>query len=53
MHHNERERQWHRRDYRSGFQPSPVTAATSWGDAPGYKTVGFQLAYSAMLSEDT
>jgi len=34
MHHNERERQWHRQQYRSGLQPSHVTPNTSWGYAP-------------------
>jgi hypothetical protein len=34
VHHNERERQWHRQEYRSGLQPSPVTRNTSWGCAP-------------------
>ena len=34
MHHDERERQWHRQDYRSGLQPSHVTPNTSWGFAP-------------------
>jgi hypothetical protein len=34
MHHNESKRQWHRQQYRSGLQPSPVTRNTSWGFAP-------------------
>ncbi len=34
MHHNERERQWHRHEYRSGLQPSPVTRNTTWGETP-------------------
>jgi hypothetical protein len=50
VHHNERERQWHRRQYRSGLQPSPVTSNTSWGFAPCWYSVapsalraGYQL----------
>jgi hypothetical protein len=34
MHHDERKRQWHRQEYRSGLQPSVVTCNTSWGYAP-------------------
>ena len=39
VHQNERERQWHRGDYRSGLQPSSVTHNTTWGCAPCWYSV--------------
>lgn len=39
VHHNERKRQWHRHEYRSGLQPSPVTRNTSWSCAPCWYSV--------------
>ena len=47
MHHNERERQWHRHEYRSGLQPSPVTRNTSWGCAPCW----YRVAPLALCAE--
>jgi hypothetical protein len=44
MHNNECERQWHRHEYRSGLQPSPVTHNTSWGCAPCW----YKVAPSAL-----
>jgi hypothetical protein len=46
MHHNERERQRHRQQYRSGFRPSHVTPNTSWGYAPCW----YSVAPSALRS---
>jgi hypothetical protein len=34
MHHNERKRKWHWRDYMSGLQPSSVNRYPTWGFAP-------------------
>ena len=44
MHQHVGGRLRHANDYSAGLQPAPVTATTSWGDAPGYKTTGLQPA---------
>jgi hypothetical protein len=49
MHQDERERQGHRRNYRSGLQPSDVTRNTTWGFAPCW----YIVAPSALCSLGT
>jgi hypothetical protein len=39
VHQNERKREWHRRDYMSGLQPSLVTHNTTWGFTPCWYSV--------------
>jgi hypothetical protein len=51
MHQYVRERLRHATNYSAGLQPAPVTATTSWGDAPGYKTAGLQPAISRRTRE--
>jgi hypothetical protein len=47
VHQNERERQGHYRDYRSGLQPSDVTRDCTWGFTPCW----YSAAPSALCME--
>jgi hypothetical protein len=50
MHQHVGQRLRHAPNYSASLQPAPVTATTSWGDAPGYKTASLQPAAQGRIA---